>query len=191
MHQRHLIDLPTFDGDSTNLNVVVESPCGSKVKFDYNPTIDAFELSYILPAGSHFPFEFGFVPSTLAEDGDPLDILVLMDAPSCVGCALAARPIGVIEAEQTQDGETFRNDRLIAVATAARNFAQVNSLDDLHPGILEEIEHFFISYNKMRRRQFKPLRRGDGSTAIALVRKAMRAYAKAHVPKLAHASSGR
>ena len=185
MRQRHLLGLPAFDGNSTDVTAVIEAPRGSAVKFDYNAAIDAFELSYILPAGSHFPFEFGFVPSTRAEDGDPLDILVLMDAPSCVGCVLVARPIGVIEAEQTQDGETFRNDRLIGVATAAHNFAGLNSLDDLDSRILDEIEHFFISYNKMRRRVFKPLRRADSGTALELIHRAMREYTR-RTSRIAH-----
>ena len=96
MQHRNLTELPAFEHNSTNLNVVVESPRGSSVKFDYNPDTDVFELSYIMPAGTVFPFEFGFIPSTLGDDGDPVDILVLMDASTCVGCVLVARPIGVI-----------------------------------------------------------------------------------------------
>jgi inorganic pyrophosphatase len=119
MLPRNLTELPAFDEESRSLNVIVESPRGSRVKFHYNPARDLFELSYIMPAGSVFPFEFGFVPSTLGDDGDPLDIIVFMDAPTCVGCLLVARPIGVIEAKQTQEGKTFRNDRLIGVAAAA------------------------------------------------------------------------
>ena len=88
MGQRNLIDLPAFQRTTTNLNVVVETPRGTGAKLKYNPETDAFELSYILPAGNIFPFEFGFIPSTLGEDGDPLDILVLMDSPTCVGCIL-------------------------------------------------------------------------------------------------------
>ena len=102
MPLRNLSHLPTFENKSKNLNVVIEAVRGTGVKLDYNPDNGAFELSYIMPAGTVFPFEFGFVPSTLGEDGDPLDILVLMDAPTCVGCLLVARPIGVIEAKQTQ-----------------------------------------------------------------------------------------
>src|SRR5258705_12154919 len=113
-----------IENNSLNLNVVIESPRGTSVKFDYNPDLDAFELSYIMPAGSVFPFEFGFIPSTLGEDGDPLDMLVLMDAPTCVGCILIARAIGVIEAEQTEKGNTFRNDRLIGVALASHQRAE-------------------------------------------------------------------
>jgi inorganic pyrophosphatase len=70
MSQRNLLELPAFERTTTNLTVIVESPRGSSTKLKYNPATDAFELSYILPAGSTFPFEFGFIPSTLGEDGD-------------------------------------------------------------------------------------------------------------------------
>jgi inorganic pyrophosphatase len=176
MRHRNLTELPAFEHNSTNLNVVVESPRGSSVKFDYNPDTDVFELSYIMPAGTVFPFEFGFIPSTLGDDGDPVDILVLMDASTCVGCVLVARPIGVIEAEQTQEGKTFRNDRLVGVATAAHEHAKLKSLAEFDPRIVDEIEHFFISYNEMRSRRFKPIRRAGVKSALELVRRGMRKF---------------
>jgi inorganic pyrophosphatase len=171
-----LTELPTFEDNSTNLNVVIESLRGSSVKFDYNPETDVFELSYIMPAGSVFPFEFGFIPSTLADDGDPVDILVLMDTSTRAGCLLVARLIGVIEAEQTQEGKTFRNDRLVGVATAAHERAKLKSLTELDPRIVDEIEHFFISYNEMRSRRFKPIRRAGVKSALELVRRGMRTF---------------
>jgi inorganic pyrophosphatase len=125
---------------------------------------------YILPAGNIFPFEFGFIPSTLGEDGDPLDILVLIDSPTCVGCILGVRAIGVIEAEQTQQGNTFRNDRLIGVALAAHQRAELKALAKLEASTITEIEHFFMSYNEMRGHQFKPTRRAGAAAALQLVR---------------------
>jgi inorganic pyrophosphatase len=175
--QRNLAELPTFDGKSSlNLNVVIESPRGSGAKFDYNTERDLFELSYVMPSGMVFPFDFGFVPSTVAEDGDPLDILVLIDVPTCVGCLLIARPIGVIEANQTQDGRTFRNDRLIGVADAAHERAKLKSISELDSVVVDEIEHFFVSYNEMRDRKFKPIRRAGPNSALQLVRRGMRAF---------------
>jgi len=117
------------------------------------------------------------VPSTLGEDGDPLDILVLMDAPTCVGCLLTARPIGVIEAKQTQKGTTFRNDRIIGVGDAAHEYARLKSLAELDRRIVDEIEHFFISYNEMRGRHFKPIRRSGATSALSVARRGMRAFA--------------
>jgi inorganic pyrophosphatase len=175
--QRNLAELPTFDDkSSSNLNVVIESPRGIGAKFEYNPERDLFELSYVMPSGMVFPFDFGFVPSTVAEDGDPLDILVLIDVPTCVGCLLIARPIGVIEANQTQEGKTFRNDRLIGVADAAHERRNLKSISELDSVVLDEIEHFFISYNEMRDRKFKPIRRAGSNSALQLVRRGMRAF---------------
>src|SRR5437764_14661059 len=111
-----LAHLDTWDPKTGSLNVVIETPKGSRNKFKCDPQSGSFELSKVLPRGSVFPFDFGFIPSTTGDDGDPLDVLVLMDEPVPAGCKIAARLLGVIEAEQTSDGETERNDRLMAVA---------------------------------------------------------------------------
>ena len=114
-----------------------------------------FRFKAVMPEGNLFPHDFGFIPSTLGEDGDPLDVLVLLDVPLPVGCLLSARPLGVIEAEQRErDGKTERNDRLLAVATKARTHAHVHRLEDLRPGLLDEIEAFFGHYNALSGRRF-------------------------------------
>ena len=97
---RHAIlsETATFDKQTGELRVVIETPKGSRNKYDYDPDCDCLELATVLPEGMSFPYDFGFVPSTLGEDGDPLDILVLMDAPVVPGCVIRARPIGAIEA---------------------------------------------------------------------------------------------
>src|SRR5919112_6401161 len=110
-----LDSLDAFEGDE--LTVIIETPKGSQNKYTYEPRFAAFVLDGVLPAGAVFPFDFGFVPSTIGDDDDPLDLLVLMDAAAFSGCIVPSRLIGVIEAEQTENGKTFRNDRLIAVAT--------------------------------------------------------------------------
>src|SRR5579862_310366 len=98
----NLAKLKTFDPETKDLNVVIETPRGSRNKYDYDPDLGAFKLAHVLAEGLTFPNEFGFVPSTLAEDGDPLDVMVLLDAPTAVGCVLTARLIGVIEGNQTE-----------------------------------------------------------------------------------------
>src|ERR1041384_7278588 len=97
--------------------IIIETPKGRRNKFDYDPEFEAFTLGGLLPEGLAFPYDFGFVPSTLGDDGDPLDVLVLMDEPAHVGCLVDIRLIGVIEAEQIEDGTATQNDRLIGVAT--------------------------------------------------------------------------
>ncbi len=157
------------DGEAQELSVIVDTPKGSRNKFNYDEERGLFKLGGVLPAGAVFPFDFGFVPSTLGGDGDPLDVLLLMDEPAFVGCLVEARLIGVIEAEQTEDGETTRNDRLIAVATKSRTHHEVRSINSIARNLVDEIEHFFASYNEMKGKQFKPLGRFGPLRARKLV----------------------
>ena len=174
-----LVKIDTFDPETEDLRVVIETPKGSRNKFDYDEELGVFKLGFVLPEGANFPNEFGFIPSTLGEDGDPLDVLVLLDQPTTVGCVLTARPIGVIEAEQTsEDGSKCRNDRLIAVATHAHVHGEVKSLAELPTEMVDEIEHFFVSYNEMRGRKFKPLGRHGPKRALRLVSAGRKAFKK-------------
>ena len=173
-----LTRLPAFDSDG-NLNIVIETPKGSRNKYAYDEEAGAFRFKAVLPEGSSFPFDFGFIPSTLGEDGDPLDVLVLLDACLPVGCLLSARPVGVIEAEQRErDGSTERNDRLLAAATNARTHAHVRRLEDLRPGLLDEVEAFFGHYNALSGKGFTPLRRGGPERARTLVEAGVAAQKK-------------
>jgi inorganic pyrophosphatase len=124
-----------------------------------------------LPRGAVFPFDFGSIPGTIAEDGDPLDVLVLMDEPGFVGCLIEARLLGVIEAKQTEDGKTERNDRLIAVAAKSLTHGSLKSLQTLDSTLIGEIEYFFISYNEAREKKFKPKARKGPASARRLVEK--------------------
>jgi inorganic pyrophosphatase len=166
---RFLTQIPAFDPNG-HINVVIETPKGSHNKYAYDEEFGAFRFKAVMPEGNLFPYDFGFVPSTLGEDGDPLDVLVLLDVSLPVGCLLSARPLGVIEAEQRErDGKMERNDRLLAVATKARTHAHVHSLEDLRPGLLDEIEAFFCHYNALSGRTFTPVGRGGPERALALV----------------------
>src|SRR3954469_11420978 len=149
---RPLDRLAPFENDS--LMVVIETPKGSPNKLAFEPRYGTFVLKTVLPAGAVFSFHFGFVPSTRAEDGDPLDVLVLMDAPVFPGCIVPSRLIGVIEAEQTEEGTTERNDRLLAVAANSAAHRSIHKLSDLSPDLIDQIEHFFVSYNEMKGKRF-------------------------------------
>jgi inorganic pyrophosphatase len=151
------IDLPAFDEETGELNVIIETPKGRRNKFKYDEKRGLYKLGGVLPAGAVFPFDFGFVPSTIGGDGDPIDVLLLMDEPAFVGCLVPARLIGVIEAEQTEDGKTARNDRLIAVAADSRDHHDLQSLEEVNENLRREIEHFFVSYNESKGKLFEPL----------------------------------
>lgn len=166
-----LTHLDPLDGD--DYNAIIETPKGSRNKFTYDEKRKLFILSGVLPAGAVFPFDFGFLPSTIGGDGDPLDLLVLLDEPVFTGCLVPCRLIGVVEANQTErDGETTRNDRLIAVAAKSHEHREVASIDDLAKTVVDEIEHFFVSYNAAKGKKFKPLARSGPDRAKQLVQEA-------------------
>jgi len=178
---RHAVlsERATFDKKTGELRVVIETPKGSRNKYDYDPDCDCLELATVLPEGMSFPYDFGFVPSTLGEDGDPLDILVLMDAPVVPGCVIRARLVGAIEAKQKARGEDWqRNDRLIAVATHAQTHQDVKSLEDLRPHLVDEIKEFFIDYSRLRGRKFKPLALIGPDNSRELIKSGMNAFKK-------------
>ena len=178
MSAASLSALPAFDAEK-NLRVVIETPKGSRNKYAYDSASGGFELRTVLPVGMSFPYDFGFIPSTSAEDGDPLDILVLMDSPVIPGCLLAARVLGVIEAEQKENGRPpVRNDRLIAVAVHSRTHEGATSLKDLRAHLLEEIQSFFESYNRLHGKSFRALGSHGPKRALALVEDGRKRYAK-------------
>jgi len=161
--------LPAFDPDSGDLNVVVDTPKGSRNKFVFDERRGLFRLGGVLPAGAVFPYDFGFVPGTLGGDGDPMDVLILMDEPAFVGCLVESRLIGVVEAEQTEGGETTRNDRLIAVSTHSRNHEEIQDIGQISRNLIAEIEHFFVSYNQAKGKRFEPLGRHGADRARRVV----------------------
>ncbi len=168
------IELPAVDPDSELLNVVVDTPRGSRNKYKWDEKQGQWKLSKVLPQGMSFPCDFGFIPSTRGEDGDPVDILVFMDEPAFPGCIVPARLIGVIEAEQSEDGKTVRNDRLVAVVETPTNPAEYHSLAEVSRQRVDEIEQFFVSYNRIEGREFKPLARRGAERAWELVKAATR-----------------
>jgi inorganic pyrophosphatase len=170
--------LPAFHKKPDVLNVIVETPRGSRNKYVYDPQYGLFKLKKVLPLGTVFPFEFGFVPSTRGEDGDPLDILLIMEDPTYPGCLVSARLIGVIEASQQQKGKKLRNDRLVGVAEKAQLSKRIRSLEDLDENMLSQIEDFFIYYNQAEGKTFRVVGRGDPSRARRLIAKGMEKFSK-------------
>ena len=158
---------------------IIETPKGCRNKFDYDPDSDLFMLGGLLPEGMMFPFDFGFIPSTRGGDGDPLDILVLMDAPAHIGCLMEVRIIGVITAEQTEDGKTESNDRLLSVAVHSYDHQNLRSIGDVSKTLLEQLEHFFISYNKQRGKKFRVTGTGGPKKALAYLKAGIQAHKKA------------
>jgi inorganic pyrophosphatase len=166
----HLIPAEDAHG---RLRAVIESPEGSRNKLKYDVELGLFRVTQTLPAGSSFPFDFGFIPGTRGQDGDPIDVLVLMDGPAYPGCLLTLTLLGVIEAEQQEPmGPWIRNDRLIEIAEGSTERGSPRRLRDLDRLLLEQIEAFFTQYNRLRGVEFRPLRRRGPRTARRLLEQA-------------------
>ena len=130
-----------------SVNVVVETPRGSQAKFKYDPETGAMMLSRPLPAGVVYPYDWGYIPSTRAADGDPIDVMVLWDGVSFPGVVLPSRLIGVLRVEQAgaAPGQRERNDRLFALPIKAPRSAHVQTIFDLPERVRLEIEQFFLT----------------------------------------------
>src|SRR4030081_1646100 len=159
-----------LDPKMRTCRAIIETPKCCRNKFDYDPDSGLFMLGGLLPEGMMFPFDFGFIPSTLGEDGDPLDILVLLDAPAHVGCLIEIRIIGIIEAEQSENGKTKSNDRLLGVAIHSYDHENLESIDDMSKTLMDQLEEFFISYNKQRGKKFKVTGTGGPRRAIKFLK---------------------
>ncbi len=165
---------PIVPGDKKMLRVVIETPKGSRNKFAFNPNEHFFELTRVLPAGMTFPYDFGFVPSTKADDGDPVDVLVLMDEPTFPGCLLTCRLIGVIEGEQGDKKNKERNDRIIAIEQDAHSWAHIKTMEDLGKHFCRELEEFFVNYHSLQGKAYRALGLRDADHARKLVKAGMR-----------------
>jgi inorganic pyrophosphatase len=142
-----------------NIEVVIETPKGSAQKYDYDPKTHFFKMSKILPSGMVFPYDFGFIPDTKGEDGDPLDVIVLSEFKSFPGVMIKCRIIGGIKAEQSADEgkKMIRNDRFLAVPKCSNIFEKIKSTDDLPQRTMDDLEEFFVDYNKLEGKKFKAL----------------------------------
>ena len=165
-----------LDAKTCVCRAIIETPKGCRNKFDYDTDSGLFMLAGLLPEGMMFPFDFGFLPSTLGEDGDPLDIMVLMDAPAHVGCLIEVRIIDIITAEQTQDGKTEANNRLLGVAVHSYDHEGLESIGDVTKTLLDQVEEFFVSYNKQRGKKFKITGTSGPKKAIKFLKAGIRAH---------------
>ncbi len=170
-----LSKLQAFDRKNKEWRVIIETPRNSHNKYKYDEKLGLFLFGAVLPEGMSFPYDFGFLPSTLGEDGDPLDVLLLMDEPTFCGCLVPSRLIGVIEARQTErDGTQERNDRLVALPVKCRRDSDCKTLKDLSDRHVEEIEQFFVSYNRVNGKKFEVLNVHGPKRAEELARAGMK-----------------
>ncbi len=155
------------------VNVFVETPKGSRHKYDLDES-GLFRIAIELPEGQSFPFSFGFLPNTMAEDGDPLDIVLVTAGQVPAGALIESRLIGVLKMENDEDGRMARNDRVVAVANMSRIFSHVETLADMREGFAWDIELFFQNYNRMIERPFNVVGRGEKEEAYRMLADAER-----------------
>jgi inorganic pyrophosphatase len=139
------------------VQVIIETPAGSRNKFAYDPDQGIFTLKKVLAAGMTFPYDFGLLPQTVAQDGGPIDVFLLMDQPAFPVISVRARLIGIIEGEQREGKKRTRNDRLVAVADANHAYANVRRLADLPEKWLKELEDFFVNFHELEGKTYRLL----------------------------------
>jgi inorganic pyrophosphatase len=165
------------------IHVVVETPRGSRNKYKYDEKLGLFRLNRVLFAGASFPYDFGYVPATLGGDGDPLDVLLLMDEPAFPGCLVRARAIGVLRATKGRAA----NDKVLAVSTDAKVWANHRDVSDLPRRLLHEIEQFFHSILNVDGREHALLGFRGVAEAERVIDRAIRAHegepARAKAPR--------
>jgi inorganic pyrophosphatase len=143
------LELPIGPRAPVTFNVVVEIPKGSANKYEYDPALGIFRLDRTLYSPMHYPGDYGFVPSTLAADNDPLDVLVLVESPTFTGCIIEARTIGML----VMFDQGKEDLKVLCVPTRDPRSETLNDYQDVHPHRLREIEHFFSIYKELEGKQ--------------------------------------
>jgi len=169
----NLVTIPTF-ADEDVFHVVVEAPRGSTLKLKYHVEWEVMSVSRPLPLGVMFPYDWGFVPSTEAADGDPLDALLLWDVASYPGVVVPCRAVGVLYVEQNRQrddpSERIRNDRVMAMPVEARRERELDEVSDLPARVRQEIEQFTLAATALEGKDVRILGWGDAVAALRLVR---------------------
>ena len=159
------LELPAGPGAPQLINAVIEIPLQSSNKYEYDKDLHVFRLDRNLYSPVHYPGDYGFIPSTLGDDGDPLDVLVLVDEPSFTGCIMEVRPIGVLEMTDQGKGD----EKVLAVATGNPRYKDVNNYSEIYPHILREITHFFEIYKDLEHKRVEVHGWKDAGFAYELV----------------------
>jgi inorganic pyrophosphatase len=156
------------------INVLIEIPGGSKNKYEFDKDLNAFILDRVLFSSVKYPYDYGFVPNTLADDGDPLDGIVLMDEPTFPGCVIAARPIGMLEMIDGGD----RDEKILCVPAEDPRYKQITSIKNISEHRLEEIAEFFRTYKNLEKKETQILGWKDVDQVMPLVEECIKAGQK-------------
>jgi inorganic pyrophosphatase len=163
--------LPKAFAKNKNVNVIIETPFKSRNKFSFDPDTGMYKLKKAIPDGQAFPCDFGFIPRTLGDDGDPLDVMLLMDDYTFPGCLVESRIIGVIKVEEKKGKKKLRNDRFIAVPVETKDDDHINHINDINKNRLKSITAFLEFYNVFAKKEVKVLGIVGPQEAIKLIKK--------------------
>lgn len=166
------LDLPIGEGAPEIVTAVIEIPQGGTNKYEYDKKLHVFRLDRNLHSPVHYPGDYGFLPQTIAEDGDPLDILVLGDAPAFPGCVYEARVIGLFEMMD----QGARDEKILAYATGNARFSKIENYTEVQPHILLEIAHFFSIYKDLEEKRTEALGWKDRQSAYQVIEAAHARY---------------
>lgn len=168
-----------LDPEKLTVRAVIETPAGSKAKLAFDPDSSLYAVKKLFPVGLALPLDFGFIPSTLGGDGDPLDIMVLTEAEIPVGSLVDVRLLGAIEAKQRDDGQTQspeRNDRILARLDGSRLWEHIDRLDQLGHRYIDELNSFFATYKRLRGQTYEILGVGGPDRAVEIIESASVAF---------------
>ncbi|HEX5432152.1 MAG TPA: inorganic diphosphatase [Bryobacteraceae bacterium] len=158
------------------VRMIVEIPMHSSNKYEYDVNLGIFRLDRALYSPMHYPGDYGFIPGTLAQDGDPLDVLTLVSQPSFTGCMIEVRPLGLID---MIDG-SMRDYKVFAVPKCDPRYAQMHSIDHVGPHVRREVEHFFTIYKELEGKETEIEGWRGPAEVRKLITECRQAYYKAH-----------
>jgi inorganic pyrophosphatase len=154
------------------INVVIEIPKGSHHKYEYDDQMDTIKLDRVLNSAVYYPTNYGFIPETLSEDGDHLDVLVLITDRVFPGCVLTVKPIGMLDMED-QAGQDWK---IIAVASNDPKMNNIRSLDDVDEHFKKEIEVFFRNYKELENKKVEVKKWLPKEAALTQIKLSMQKY---------------
>ncbi len=172
MFSPNLYDLPPGPEPPRIVNAIIEIQQGGSNKYEYDPKLGLFRLNRVLYSAVHYPMGYGFVPGTLADDGDPIDILVMTDSPTFTGCLIESRPVGLFR----MSDEKGEDEKILSVPAADPRYDEIRELSDMRPHRLAEIEHFFSIYKELEDKQVEVLGWQGRLEAYEAIEKSIKAY---------------
>ena len=173
------LELPAGSKAPELVNAVIEIPLDSAMKFEYDKELHVFRLDRNLYSAVHYPGDYGFIPSTLGDDGDPLDVLVLVERPSFPGCLMEVRPIGALDMIDGGEGD----EKILCVGSKNPRYAEVTEYTQIQPHVFKEIAEFFGTYKNLEKKQVQIGGWKDAARARELVSKAQKAFVSGRTAK--------